>query len=81
MANGEGGCFGFRFANFARRVFAAVATVQKFVRLCCAQHKRIYVAMEFMWRLGSVPAENAGIRFDKRHITETLAGRVRTLRG
>ena len=51
------------------------------MRLCCAQHKRIYVAVKFMWRSASVPAENTGICFDKRHITETLAGYFRTLRG
>ena len=50
MANDKGGRFGFRFADLGRRLFAAIATVQKLVRLCCAQHKRTYVAMEIMWR-------------------------------
>jgi len=34
IANDEGGCFGFRFADFARRMFATVATVQELVGLC-----------------------------------------------
>ena len=32
VANDEGGRFGFRFADLARRLFAAVATVQKLIR-------------------------------------------------
>lgn len=68
MANDKGGRFGFRFADLAGRLFAAVATVQKLMSLCCAQHKRIYVAMEFMWRSARVPAENKQICMNKRHI-------------
>ena len=61
---------GFRFGltDAFRGGGAAFSPMQEFVRLCCAQHKPIYVAVKFMWRSVSVPAEHAGIRLNKRHI-------------
>ena len=50
LAHDEGGRFGLRLWGLPRRSTAAIPAMQKFMRLCCAQHKRIYVAMEFMWR-------------------------------
>src|SRR5579859_7158300 len=41
----ERGSFRFRLPDLARGAAAAIATMQEFMRLCCAQHKRIYVAL------------------------------------
>jgi len=56
LADHERGGLRFGLADSARCGSAAIAPVQEFVRLCCAQHKHIYVAMKFMWRSASIPA-------------------------
>jgi hypothetical protein len=48
LANYEGHGFCLGFADLLRGHGAAVATVQHFVGLCCAQHKPIYVELELM---------------------------------
>jgi len=53
-ANGlaDNKCCGFSlgFAHSFAGAGPAITPVKKLVSLCCAQHKRTYVAMEFMWR-------------------------------
>ena len=43
LADNEGYCLDFGFARSCCREDAALGPVQKFVRLCSAQHKRTYV--------------------------------------
>jgi|SRR5579859_6222303 len=82
VRDGERGSFRFRLPDLARGAAAAIATMQEFMRLCCAQHKRIYVAVKFMWRSASTAAGNGEIRVDKRHIITVLdLANFRTLSG
>jgi hypothetical protein len=48
--DGEGRGLGLQFALFLCLVGLESMLVQKLVRLCCAQHKRTYVASEVMLR-------------------------------
>jgi hypothetical protein len=50
LAHDEGHGLGFGFAHGGGGLGAPLCFVKIFVRLCCAQHKRIYVALEVMLR-------------------------------
>ncbi len=57
MTNDEGGRFSFRFADFARGLFAAVATVQKFVRQFVHERREL-----LGWRLARKKRDASAIR-------------------
>ncbi len=50
-------------------------SVQRFVSLCCRQHKPTYVAQRFMWRSPLGGPEDAPARADKHRITWRVAER------